>query len=138
MSEIVSAIQEIVAERRRNEAEAAAARAAKLAAFKECTPTVRKILSELGDRKWGKFPLRSLRYSLRDQEEDFCWILSPQWAFLREEVDEDITVRLFKKPGGGPQDFCFQVDAVNERLLTSGLAGEDLEKTIARVVHWLF
>ena len=138
MSEIGSAIKEIVEERRRSEAEAAATQAAKLAAFREATATVKKVLSELGDRKWGKFPLRSLRYTVRIDPDELTWILAPQWAFLREEANEEVTVRLFKKPAGGPQDFCYQVDAVNERVLTAGLARDDLEKTIARVVHWLF
>jgi hypothetical protein len=138
MSEIGSAIKGIVAERQRSEAEAAAVRAAKLAAFRDATPTVRKVLRELGDRKWGKFPLRALRYKVRVNRDDLTWVLRPQWEFLREATDEEVTVRLFKKPASGPQDFCLQVEALNERVLTPGLAKDDLEKTIARVVQWLF
>jgi hypothetical protein len=138
MSEIGSAIQENVAERRRSEAEAAATQAAKLAAFREAAPTVKQVLRELGDRKWGQFPLRALRYTVRADPEELTWVLNPQWGFLREEADEAVTVRLFKKPASGPRDFCFQVDAVNERVLTAGLGRDDLEKTIVRVVPWLF
>lgn len=139
MSKIKNAIDELQEQRRRNEAEAASAVAQMEAEFKTLTPMVLGTLRELGDRRWGRFPARALRYRIDINAENMTWTLVPRFAFMLQDGDRTVGIRLAKRhAGAGTQVLGFQVDVCDERISTEGTTKEDLEQGLLKVVHWLF
>lgn len=135
---IKNAIDELQEQRRRNEAEAAGTRTQTEAEFKALTPMVTQMLRELGDRRWGRFPARALRYRLVTDSENLTWTMVPRLAFLLKDGDRSVVIRLAKRRAAQEIVLHFQVDVCDERVPTEGVTPEDLEQALSRLVHWLF
>jgi len=138
MSKIKNAIDELQEQRRRNEAEAVDALAQMEAEFKTVTPIVMQSLRELGDRRWGRFPMRALRYRIDTNSESLTWTLVPRFGFMLQDGDRTVGIRLVKRRSAGASALHFQVDICDERVPTEGLTREDLEQALLKLVHWLF
>lgn len=139
MSRIKNAIDELQEQRRRNEAEKASADAQMEGEFKALTPMVAQTLRELGDRRWGRFPARFLRYRVDINPENKTWVLIPRFGFMLQDGDRTVGIRLTRRhAAGGATASHFQVDVCDERVPTEGTTREDLEQAMLKLVHWLF
>jgi hypothetical protein len=139
MNKIKNAIDELQEQRRRNEAKQASDQAQMESEFKALTPMVAQTLRELGDRRWGRFPARFLRYRIEISAESKTWVLIPRFAFMLQDGDRTVGIRLTKRHvTGGATASHFQVDVCDERVPTEGTTREDLEQAMLKLVHWLF